>query len=50
MREELVREISLRSSLEESHATLLERIQDMEGVVESERSEVGVKAKISQIT
>ncbi|XP_077998846.1 coiled-coil domain-containing protein 150-like [Glandiceps talaboti] len=45
MREELVREISLRSSLEESHATLLERIQDMEGVVESERSEVKTLAK-----
>ncbi|XP_071805005.1 coiled-coil domain-containing protein 150-like [Asterias amurensis] len=44
LREEITRETSLRSSLEDSHATLLERVQQMEGVVQSERQEVQILA------
>ncbi|XP_071109363.1 coiled-coil domain-containing protein 150-like [Haliotis cracherodii] len=40
MKEELSMESSLRSSLEDSHNTLLGRIREMETVVESERTEV----------
>ena len=40
--DELNHEMSLRQSLEESHNTLLQRVQEMESVVEGERSEVGV--------
>jgi len=38
---ELSHETSLRESLEESHNTLLQRVQEMESVVEGEREEVG---------
>ncbi|XP_071476531.1 coiled-coil domain-containing protein 150-like [Diadema antillarum] len=40
LKEELAREISFRSSLEDSHATLLQRIQEMETTMESDRREV----------
>ena len=40
LREELARETSLRSSLEESHNSLLTRIKEMEVIVEKERGEV----------
>ncbi|XP_013416003.1 coiled-coil domain-containing protein 150-like [Lingula anatina] len=40
LREELAREQNLRSSLEESHNTLLSRIHQLEEVVEAERGEV----------
>ncbi|XP_071501599.1 coiled-coil domain-containing protein 150-like [Diadema antillarum] len=40
LKEELAREISFRSSLEDSHATLLQRIQEMEATMESDRREV----------
>ena len=40
LREELARETSLRSSLEDSHNSLLTRIKEMEVIVEKERSEV----------
>ena len=40
LREELARETSLRSSLEESHNSLLTRIKEMEVIVEKERDEV----------
>nr|XP_054769093.1 coiled-coil domain-containing protein 150-like [Lytechinus pictus] len=40
LREELGREVSLRGSLEESHATLLQRICDTESILENERREV----------
>lgn len=39
-KEEAVRERSLRKSLEESHATLLTRVQDVESNVEHERKQV----------
>ncbi|GFO30928.1 coiled-coil domain-containing protein 150-like [Plakobranchus ocellatus] len=39
VKEEAARESSLRASLEESHATLLSRLQDMESVIETLRSE-----------
>ena len=42
LREQVARETSLRASLEESHNSLLSRVQEMEGIVESERDEVGV--------
>ncbi|XP_072014953.1 LOW QUALITY PROTEIN: coiled-coil domain-containing protein 150-like [Amphiura filiformis] len=45
LREELAREVSLRTSLEDSHSTLLNRIQEMENVVESERKEVQILAQ-----
>ena len=40
MKEEATRESSLRASLEESHSTLLTRLQDMEAVIETLRAEV----------
>ncbi|XP_033730610.1 protein Spindly-A-like, partial [Pecten maximus] len=40
VKEELEREKSIRSSLEESHNTLLGRVREMENMVESERKEV----------
>ncbi|CAC5405196.1 unnamed protein product [Mytilus coruscus] len=40
LKEECDREKSLRKSLEESHNTLMERVRDMEALVESERKEV----------
>ena len=40
VQEELSRETSLRSSLEESHNSLLTRIKEMEIIVEKEREEV----------
>ncbi|XP_067851439.1 coiled-coil domain-containing protein 150 [Heptranchias perlo] len=42
MKEELVQEVSLRKALEESHIHLLQRVQDMEKVVEVERKQVKV--------
>ncbi|XP_038061280.1 coiled-coil domain-containing protein 150-like isoform X2 [Patiria miniata] len=42
LREELAREGSLRRSLEQSHAALLDRVREMEGVVESERQQVQI--------
>lgn len=38
--EQLSQEISLRESLEESHATVLCYVQDMEAIVEAERKQV----------
>ncbi|XP_059155112.1 coiled-coil domain-containing protein 150-like [Physella acuta] len=57
VKDEALRESSLRKSLEESHATLLTRLQDMEKVIESLRSECkahtagisGSKAEIIQL-
>ncbi|RUS87340.1 hypothetical protein EGW08_004882, partial [Elysia chlorotica] len=40
VKEEAMRESSLRASLEESHSTLLTRLQDMEAVIESLRAEI----------
>ena len=40
LKEEVSRERSLRSSLEESHNTLLTRVREMENVVEMERTGV----------
>ncbi len=40
LKEDLSREVSLRASLEESHSTLLERVQDMEGIVSQEQHDV----------
>lgn len=40
LREEVARESSLRASLEESHNTLLTRIQEVEAIVEHEQDEV----------
>lgn len=40
LREELGREVSLRGSLEDSHAMLLQRTCEMESILESERREV----------
>ena len=40
LKEECDREKSLRKSLEETHNTLMERVRDMEKLVESERKEV----------
>ena len=40
IKEELMRESDMRASLEQSHKSLLQRIQDMEGIVEAEREEV----------
>ena len=40
LREQVAREASLRSSLEESHKSLLSRVQEMETIVETERQEV----------
>ena len=40
LKEETQRESSLRSSLEESHATLLTRLNDMEGVIVNVQEEV----------
>ncbi len=40
IREELSRETSLRSSLEESHNSLLTRVKEMEVIVSKEREEV----------
>merc|ERR1712130_241151 len=39
LKEEASREASLRSSLEESHATLLTRLHDLEAVIENLQSE-----------
>ena len=44
IKEELDREKSLRSSLEESHNTLLGRIREQENIVESERKEVTIES------
>ncbi len=43
LKDEAVREASLRSSLEESHNALLDRIKDMEELVEKEREEVNME-------
>ncbi|XP_005145666.2 coiled-coil domain-containing protein 150 [Melopsittacus undulatus] len=40
--EQLSQEISLRQSLEESHATVLSYVQDMEAIVEVERKQVQI--------
>lgn len=40
LKDELTRESSLRTSLEESHNTLLGRVQQMEQIVQKERQEV----------
>jgi predicted nucleic acid-binding Zn-ribbon protein len=42
LKEECDREKSLRKSLEESHNTLMERVRDMEKLIESERKEVRI--------
>ena len=42
LREEAQRESSLRSSLEESHATLLTRLHDLEAVIENLQEEVRI--------
>ena len=42
LKDEVSRERSLRSSLEESHNTLLTRVREMENVVEMERTGVTV--------
>ncbi|EMP24362.1 hypothetical protein UY3_18600, partial [Chelonia mydas] len=42
LREQLFQEASLRESLEESQATMLQRVQDMEITVEAEREQVQV--------
>uniref|UniRef100_UPI00398F8097 coiled-coil domain-containing protein 150 isoform X2 n=1 Tax=Pristiophorus japonicus TaxID=55135 RepID=UPI00398F8097 len=42
MKEELAQEVSLRKALEESHIHLLQRVQDMEKIVEIERMQVKV--------
>ncbi|XP_033113716.1 coiled-coil domain-containing protein 150-like isoform X2 [Anneissia japonica] len=39
-REELARELALRSSLEESHSAILERLQHLETIVQKERNEM----------
>lgn len=41
LREQVARETSLRTSLEESHKSLLQRIEEMGTIVETERGEVG---------
>lgn len=41
-KEELSQQVSLRITLEESHDALLQRVQDMEKVVEVERGQVGM--------
>ncbi len=41
LQQELGRETSLRSSLEDSHSALLTRVKEMEAVVQREREEVG---------
>ena len=41
LQEEISREKSLRTSLEESHNTLLTRVREMESIVEVERNQVG---------
>jgi len=45
IKEELVREKELRASLEESHSSLLQRVSDMERIVESERGDVQTLAQ-----
>lgn len=45
LKEELVREKDLRASLEESHTSLLQRVSDMERIVESERGDVHTLAQ-----
>ncbi|MBN3298522.1 CC150 protein, partial [Amia calva] len=42
LREQLSQEVSLRREIEESHGALLQRVQDMERVVEVERGQVQV--------
>ncbi|XP_015217235.2 coiled-coil domain-containing protein 150 isoform X1 [Lepisosteus oculatus] len=42
LKEELSREVSLRTAMEESHGALLQRVQGMEKVVEVERAQVEV--------
>ncbi|MBN3314676.1 CC150 protein, partial [Atractosteus spatula] len=42
LKEELSREVSLRTAMEESHGALLQRVQGMEQVVEVERAQVEV--------
>ena len=41
----MVREKELRASLEESHSSLLQRVSDMERIVESERGDVQTLAQ-----
>ena len=48
LKEELIREKELRSSLEESHTSLLQRVSDMERIVESERGDVQMLAQDCQ--
>ncbi|CAH3038566.1 unnamed protein product [Porites lobata] len=45
LKEELNRERDLRSSLEDSHTSLLQRVSDMEKIVESERGDVQTLAQ-----
>ncbi|XP_015768318.1 PREDICTED: coiled-coil domain-containing protein 150-like [Acropora digitifera] len=45
LKEEVVREKDLRASLEESHMSLLQRVSDMERIVESERGDVQTLAQ-----
>ena len=49
LREELARETSLRSSLEDSHNSLLTRIKEMEIIVDKERKEVCLSKNILKI-
>lgn len=48
LKEELTREKELRSSLEESHLSLLQRVSDMEKIVESGRGDVQTLAQDCQ--
>ena len=44
----MIREKELRASLEESHNSLLQRVSDMERIVESERGDVQTLAQDCQ--
>lgn len=44
----MIREKELRASLEESHTSLLQRVSDMERIVESERGDVQTLAQDCQ--
>lgn len=49
IREELAREQQLRGSLEEAQSTLMQRIQDLEAVVDKERNEVSIYLRFYEI-
>ena len=50
LQEEISREKSLRTSLEDSHNTLLSRVREMEAMVELERNQVGTSNVYSDCT